>query len=276
MSYCGKNCETCNFKEELSCKGCDPNLDESCEIVRCVKYEVTRVDSCFNCKNRFSCEKYAIRNIVPQERRKEKEINDSKKAFMSSHGSKIRTAFGVLFIITLLYLLIGYITKIPAIKNNSTLYIVISVISPFLTLSKGLVLLKLASYKMFYLKVAILYILDAVATVALLFIGNETISFGLALLLLVIEIYVRLAELKAHSELVFDFDPGLVGTWLGIRKMYLVGLLLIMVTPVVALLFNSIFMVGFYIIAMVIGTILTIVATIRILSAYLKTKQLFS
>ena len=73
--YCGKDCESCALREQLSCSGCRSGPGRTwgteCELARCCQQKGH--ESCQTCSFAAGCRLFSSRNEQPQYRLQERE-----------------------------------------------------------------------------------------------------------------------------------------------------------------------------------------------------------
>lgn len=98
-TYCGKNCDACEYREKLQCKGCKKGpgreLYGDCEVASCCREH--SYNQCAECASRSGCAKYnsAARKAYFRSVQfgSEEEQNEAKVERSESLGTKVRMIF---------------------------------------------------------------------------------------------------------------------------------------------------------------------------------------
>lgn len=223
-TYCGKSCESCEFKVDLSCAGCKtpekgPGSRESgeCELASCCRTQ--ECNACIKCRYVSKCQLYAKRETVPRARINKIKTGRSytddamkKKMWYLSNWMKNY------FVASLIYILVLIVVNASA-TILEPLAMFASVISLAGVIVIIVMLFKLGKEEALYGKAAVFQIVAAAfanlnVIVSLLPRGATVLFESLMNIgVLVFAFLSVVCEVKGHSGILKEADMELSETW---------------------------------------------------------------
>lgn len=241
MSYCGKNCEECTYREELSCVGCTMGPGAAggdCALAKCCREKGH--ESCETCGFKPDCGPLRFRHREPEERGRREAARQRDLSEIAQRLPILRRWLWVLFwmwIPAIIFGVIGGISQvIPVLEWPS------NILGWLYSLAYAFILLKLSAAEKKYKKAGMFYLIEAAFEVALLFIPryNDTATSldvviqdrpdqniwyllvkAVALIPGLLSVYYMY---KAHSEAMAGIDNDLSQKWEKLWKWWVYGL----------------------------------------------------
>lgn len=227
-TYCGKDCESCSYKEELNCAGCKQGpgrvIDGDCKLARCCRDKGH--ENCETCMDRRNCGMWLDKGTMARQRKESLEEETKKKEENIVTAQALAKWVKILFWMVVpieLFTLLGHerVTEIFPILEFPA-----SVASGVMQLVCAWVLLQMSKIDEVYRKPAIFLGLAALLGVISGLIP-DTNGWGLLFSIptLVISLMASYHEFMAHAEVVAPFDVELSEKWNKIWKWYLFGMI---------------------------------------------------
>ena len=215
-TYCGKSCESCQYKEQLCCKGCKNGpgylLTCECELAKCCSKN--NYDTCEVCTERTACWKYKSRDYAAQNRL----MNRSAEKLRSEH--KNRSTFALAKWLTVLcWFLIAFIVLdlaegLPILPDVPALSVTAVFLRQILCVAYGLVLLKMSQQSDHYRTAGIAMLILSAYNILKYFVPVLSMFSGLLTLPAIgLSIFGLYHEYSGHSETVQPFDRQLSDNW---------------------------------------------------------------
>ncbi len=212
-TYCGKSCDECTYRESLGCPGCaaGPGAADSgsCRLASCCRERGH--ERCRMCLDRGSCEMLKRRGSMPENRARE----EAERAAFDARNREKCAFLGkwlwVLFILIVPAIVGDVIGIFPGIVG-----LIGSVISFAVSITYGVILLKLSRESRDYLIAGICYFAAAVLMfVAAPFIAEENFLAVLILLLFAVPpaFFSEFKEYTAHRAVLDGIDDELAEKW---------------------------------------------------------------
>lgn len=232
-TYCGKDCLSCSYKEELNCSGCKQGpgrvIDGDCKLARCCRDKGH--ETCETCLNKRNCGMWLDKGSMARRRLETIEEEAKKKEENIVTAQVLAKWVKILFWLLIpmeLFTLLGHervIAVFPVLELPAT------VASCVVELIYAGVLYRMAKEAEIYKKPALLLGATTVLTLLGLFIPDEN---GWMLLvsipLLVISFVATYFEYMAHAAVVAPFDLELSENWHKIWKWNLYSIIGIFVS----------------------------------------------
>jgi len=229
-AYCKKDCDNCQYKEEIGCFGCKNGFlgdENTCEISLCCKEKGH--DECEGCNYSEGCYKLRSKEYMPQkvidkiEREKEAEIKLKEDAVILAKYTS------VLFWLVVPSMFSGFLTT-EALFGGTFISTFGSAIGVFCSFIYAFSLFKLKNVKERYKTAGICCF---ISTIFSMFLGlvNENNAIWMLMILIpvgIISIVGTYNELTAHSEALSGVDNELSGKWSSLWSWYKISLLVML------------------------------------------------
>ena len=206
MTYCGKSCEYCQWKEELSCEGCKNGPGQAlygdCQLAICCRER--RHETCETCLEREFCSDLEKRSATPQERleRRQRELQLQERT--AAIAPRVAMLLGILFWLVIprgVSVLLGQETLTARLP---VLGMVASVLGSVCNLAYALVLLKLAFASGKYRSAAMCSLVSWGFNAIMLFMKASAVTTVLVVVVMAVTLVSDYFEFHGHGELL---DP---------------------------------------------------------------------
>ncbi len=241
-TYCGKNCETCEYREKLQCKGCKKGpgreLYGDCDVASCCREH--SYNKCAECVSRSGCEKYnsAARKAYFRSVQigSEEEQNEDKVERSESLGTKVRIIF-VLSILQTIFSIFEIVEKVPV------LYYIGAYGSIVVGIIYAVILLLMAQESDRFKTAGVCYMIVALGSIAVGFLLKGLIGALLALVIFVLSCVALYQEIHGYSDTLSGISDTLAMKWCEIWKnllicyivIYACRIILVALLPVLAI-----------------------------------------
>ena len=227
-TYCGKDCASCSYKEDLNCSGCKQGpgrpIDGDCKLARCCRDKGH--ENCETCLNKRNCGMWLDKGNMARQR-KDRIEEEGKKQEECIHVAKelvkwVRILFWMVIPMELLALLGNdkFTELVPALE------LPVTVGSCVVQLVYAGVLYRMSMEKALYRKAAFFLGGSALLGVVSVFVPEVNgWMFLVSIPALVVSLAAIYFEYTAHAEVVASFDWELSENWHKIWKWYLYGLI---------------------------------------------------
>jgi hypothetical protein len=231
-TYCGKNCEACEYREKLQCKGCKNGpgreLYGDCDVASCCREHSLK--QCAECISRTGCEKYnsASRKAYLRSVQfgSEEEQNEEKKERSQNLGKKVRIIF-ILSILQTIFSILSLIEKIPVLYCIGTIgTIVIGIIY-------AIVLLLMAQESDRFKASGICYMMVALGSIVTGVFIKGVLGALLALVVFILSCVALYQEIYGYSDTLSGISDTLSMKWCEIWKNLLICYIVIQVSRII-------------------------------------------
>lgn len=267
MTYCGKICENCAWREEHDCSGCKSGpggRGGDCEIAACCR-EKGHMD-CTTCGFQLNCQQLRAREELPQRRQRRQEAREAKRQWYNETAPLLGKWLWISFWLIVPSTVIGLLTD-EQLHDNLVLGKVGAILTMVLVCVSALCLIKLAPAEPRYRTAGWCSLGSGIMVELAELLELNAVGWGLLLLLpaMGIAMYATYQEYHAHAAVLEGLDDELAAKWLKLWK-WEVGLILgmfgcilvLLIAPVLGLL---VFLAD--IIAMAVVSILSLVYLYR-------------
>ena len=216
-TYCGKNCEECTYKAELSCSGCQSGpgrvISGDCKLAHCCRDKGHA--TCETCELKRNCGKWLDKGNIPRQRMERMQEENEKQKIIAQRAPFLGKWLWVLFWLIVPQIIANFMTGdtmaalVPALEKTGQIGLIICM------LVRILVLLIISREHGSYRIAAIFGIVSVAADVILQMSGIEDvyILFMLAVVQLVIMLFSEYNEYKAHADVVLLVNAGISAQW---------------------------------------------------------------
>lgn len=224
-NFCGKSCETCTFKEQLSCNGCKAGpgstFSGDCGIAKCCRERGH--DTCATCNQKAWCGKHSSAETMADIRLQKQLRELAKRKELEKHISTLAKSLTLIFWLSIASL-------IPGLMSNSLtvvfpgLYTTGQVLMFLFSLTITVVYFRLGRVNRRYRKAALCMGVSVVATfVQGLITGGETPPWTLLISIptAVLGLLWRYNQYTAHSEVLVPVNYDLSEKWMQLWKWYI-------------------------------------------------------
>lgn len=219
QTYCGKDCGSCQWKEQLACEGCKEGPGQpvfgDCELASCCRSG--RHDTCDTCMDRGFCRLLEGKTSIPERRLKKRERDAEQHRRMVAKAPKLVRYLSVLFWLVVPVNVASLLEL--AGRALPVLGMVGEVLGFACELLYGIVLLLLAFAEPRYRTAGILaFAVQAVRLLGL--IPDESVQTILLLPQIGLTPVCQYYELTAHSVLLTGVENDLAGKFQTLWKWY--------------------------------------------------------
>ena len=221
-TFCGKSCQSCTYKENLSCRGCKSNTGDclvaACTLASCCKNK--GYDSCVSCTHYATCAS-ALREGVPQYRLGQPATSahtKDERTYIVQKAPILGQYLWILFWMFIPNILANLMTNDAFVAPSSSVYMFGQGLSLICSIIYGIILLELSSENDHYRIAGICNLLATPSSI----LGQALFGElqGAALLLLFISIFTLAASLYGiyhefigHTEILAPADYNLSEKW---------------------------------------------------------------
>lgn len=228
--FCGKSCETCAWREELDCSGCQTGpgrpFSGDCDIAACCREKGHEV--CGTCGHLAGCPRQRERDRAPEERMRRAEAAAHRRRALDERAPLLGKWLWVLFWLVIPSVLGNLMSNETVLSALPGLRGPGQVLSLLCTLAYGAILWKLRQTEDGYRIAGVCYMAAGVVN-ALAEALQSTIGDGPVVLLLLpvlaVQLYGVYREYNAHAAVLDGADDGLAEKWQKLWK-WEIGLLL--------------------------------------------------
>ena len=217
MTYCGKNCDVCTYREELSCTGCQSGpgrvISGDCKLAGCCREKGH--ETCETCELKRNCGKWLDKGNIPIQRMERRREEEEKQALIKRRAPFLGKWLTMLFRITIVSLVINFLTGDRVISLIPALRMPGLVGSYLCRFSVIYILFVMSKEHIFFRKAAILCGTGVIIGMLSGFIPEEHLWLLLvaALVQIAIELMADYYEYKANAEVVLIVDGRISEQW---------------------------------------------------------------
>lgn len=229
-TYCGKDCETCEYREKLQCKGCKKGpgreLYGDCEVASCCRDNSH--NQCAECISRSGCEKYNSASRKAYFRSvqigSEEEQNEEKVERSESLGTKVR----VIFFLSILQTVFSIM---QLFENKPIIYLTATIGMTVIGIIYAIVLLLMAQDCDRFKTAGICNLIVALGSIVVgLFIGGA-LGALLAIVIYILSCVALYQEIYGYSDSLSGISDTLSMKWCEIWKYLLIFYIVMKVSP---------------------------------------------
>ena len=232
--YCGKDCQTCAYREATECRGC-LSQRQYCEIAQCCRGKGH--ESCETCSFRNGCGKLMGKENVPVSRQRTQELQAAREAEAARRAPVMVKWLKWIFWLIIVSNVINLIGQLPALA------LACEVATTVCGLGVAWALLQLQGEDGRYRTAAICVAIPLLLTLTVQLIsgGGEAPGWSVVLTLpaAIISLVGEYHKCMAHSSVVGSVDSGLGEKWQKIWKWQVIALgsligsiVLVLIVPV--------------------------------------------
>jgi hypothetical protein len=248
-TYCGKNCEECTYKAELSCPGCQIGpgrvLNGECKLARCCREKGH--ETCETCALKRNCGTWLDKGSIPKQRIERISEEEEKQALIARKAPFLGKWLWILFWLIVPQVILNFMTGdtmvalIPALKKPGEIGLVLCLVI------HAVILLILSKEHKHYAFAAMFGLVNSIIYILGLILVNADIYvlFMLAVVQVVIMLIAEHYEYKAHADVVMLADANLSGQWDNCWRWilysyigFIVGLFLLFLLPFLGLIMS--------------------------------------
>lgn len=241
--FCGKNCETCTWRERLACPGCQEGpgrpFSGDCGIAACCREKGHA--ACGTCAHLAGCPKRMGRDRAPGERQLRAETEVQRRREQDRRAPVLGKWLWLLFWLVIPSVLGNLMSNETVTEVLPGLRAPGEVLNLLCMLAYGFILWQLRQLEDGYRTAAVCCAVSAVAG-TLLECLRGTVEDGIVLLLILpvlgVKLYGTYREYTAHAAMLDGADDGLAAKWRLLWK-WEIGLLLGMFGCVVLAIFSA-------------------------------------
>lgn len=225
-TYCGKDCQTCTYREQTNCGGCRSQKND-CTIVQCCVEKGH--ENCGTCGFRDNCRKLMSRDNMPFYIQRQKELQVAREADAARReADAARRApimakwLGLMFWLMIASNVINLLGEIPGLA------LACEIITTLCGLGCAWALLQLQGEDVRYRTAAICMVVPLVVSLVIAVIsgGGEAPAWTLVLSLpaTIVQLVGEYNKCHAHSSVVGGVDEALGAKWEKIWKWQIISL----------------------------------------------------
>lgn len=218
-TYCGKACDQCTWKEQLSCPGCKTGpgqrFNGDCEIAKCVRTKGH--DTCGTCNLKGNCGNLRGKDHNPEYRHRRLQREREEKELLAKRVPVLARWLWILFWLIIPSTVGGLLGNETLAQLSPGLYFAGKLLNAASCLVYGGILLKLGSENYNY-RISGICTLIAGGVTALITLISGTAEPQLWTLLftvpmMIVELVGEYNEYTGHSEVLLKLDPDLSEKW---------------------------------------------------------------
>ena len=243
-TYCGKSCEVCTWKEELSCEGCRQGPGQlvcgDCKLAVCCR--TARHETCQTCMDRRTCSLLESKDRMPEDRLRRRRIEAQQRAELLVRAPVLGKWLTVLFWLFIAFEAVSL--PLSFVQENTPGLVMLSAILELAgTVACGLVFLLLSAEERCYKWAGILFMVTGLVQGLVNLLEETPLSVMLTLAAAVLGLVTRYYELNAYAESVSNVDQALSEQFLSLWKWFLWccgamigGIILALLLPILGIL----------------------------------------
>ena len=212
-TYCGKNCETCNHNESLSCPGCKAGPGGTCSLAKCCRQKGH--EDCSTCSFSGACHLLSQKDMMPRRRQMEQDAKRAREESLKQRAAFFSKWLWPLFWLVIPSIIAGIMTNDTIIKYFPSLFVSGYILKAVTTITYGAILLRLSKEEDMYRipGIAKLFSGSAIGICAVLF--GITLSDALifSLPIAILSLIGEYMEITAHSSILSNIDGELSDHW---------------------------------------------------------------
>ena len=257
-NYCGKGCETCEYKEKLNCFGCKAGpggrFDGDCGIAKCCQERGH--DTCATCNQNEWCSKRSKAETVADIRLQKQEREREKREKLEKQVPLLAKWLTLIFWLSIVSLLPGVISN-DFTKSLPVLHTAGQILNTIISFAIIAVYFAMRKVNRRYQKVALIM---AVTTVVNFLIDGEAAGWIRLVQIAeaVLGLICRHHMYTAHSEILVQADYALSEKWMGLWQWYIritvamiASIVAILILPIIGMLVFIAVGIGFIVISIV-------------------------
>lgn len=217
QTYCGKNCEACTYKAELSCSGCQSGpgrvINGECKLARCCREKGH--ETCETCGFKRNCGMWLDKGAIPKQRMEHKQEEKEKEAVIARRAPFLGKWIWIFFWLIVPQTIANFMTRdaivalVPALEILGQVGLILCVVI------RVLILFLISKEHKYYAFAAMLGLASSAVNILVLLLGIEDIYVlimlaGVQIAVVLISEYY---EYKAHAEVVLIVDGAVSGQW---------------------------------------------------------------
>ena len=216
-TYCGKNCEECTYKTELSCFGCQRGPGRmsggDCKLARCCREKGH--ETCETCGFKRNCGIWLDKGNLPKQRIEHKKEEKEKEALIDRRAPFLGKWIWILFWLIVPQGIANLLTQdvmaalVPALEKPGQTGLVLCVVI------RGVILLLISKEHKSYAFAGVWGMVSSVVSILnlLLEIVDIYVLVMMATLQMVILLLSEYHEYKAHADVVLVVDGIISEQW---------------------------------------------------------------
>lgn len=217
-TLCGKDCQSCSYREPTDCRGC-LSQRQHCEIARCCLGKGHK--DCGTCDFRHSCSKLQRRDNIPFYRQRERELQAAREADDARRAPIMIRWMNTMFWLLIVSYIIGLLGNVRSLAMASEIGAAVC------GLGCAWALLQMGSEDGRYKTAAICRTVSIVVTLVLSLVsgGGETPGWTLLFSIpaAVVELVGEYNKCQAHSSVVGSANAALGRKWEKLWKMNIIS-----------------------------------------------------
>lgn len=215
-TYCGKNCDTCTYREELGCSGCQSGpgraISGDCKLARCCRDKGH--ETCETCAMKRNCGIWLDKGSIPRQRIERKNEEKAQQELISKRAPFLGKWLWILFWLVVPSEIAGIMTMDQVVVAVPALKLPGMVLSMLCSLIYALILLRVSSEHEFYKKAGLFGLGHiALECIGLILESVSALVFVLAIGEIVLGLLLTYHEYKAHGDVVYPVDKELSECW---------------------------------------------------------------
>ena len=215
-TYCGKNCEECTYKAELSCTGCQSGPGRvvigDCKLAHCCRDKGHA--TCETCELKRNCGKWLDKGSIPKQRIERRIELQKEQEIIARRAPLLGKWLWILFWLVVPSEISGIMTMDKVVEAFPLLRVPGLVLGITCSLVYSLILLRISSEHESYRLAGLFGIGSTLLEVFMLILGSTGgLVFLISVIKIVIGLFMTYHEYKAHGESVYPVDVELSECW---------------------------------------------------------------
>ena len=215
-TYCGKNCEECTYKTELSCTGCQSGPGRAvigdCKLAHCCRDKGHA--TCDTCELKRNCGKWLDKGSIPKQRIERRIELQKEQEIIARRAPFLGKWLWILFWLVVPSEISGIMTMDKVVEAFPLLRVPGLVLGITCSLVYSFILLRISSEHESYRLAGLFGIGSTLLEVFMLVLGSTGgLVFLISLIKIVVGFLMTYHEYKAHGESVYPVDAELSECW---------------------------------------------------------------
>lgn len=215
-TYCGKNCEECTYKAELSCTGCQSGpgrvISGDCKLAGCCR-EKGHI-TCETCELKRNCGKWLDKGSIPKQRIERRIELQKEQEMIARRAPFLGKWLWLLFWLVVPSEISGIMTIDKVVEVFPALRIPGLVLGILCSLIYALILLRISSEHESYRWAGLAGIgCSMIEAIILVLESTGWLVIFISLIKNAVVLFVRYHEFKAHGDSVYSVDKELSECW---------------------------------------------------------------
>lgn len=270
-TYCGKNCDDCNYREELKCSGCKSGpgreLYGDCDIAACCRSSC--LQQCTECTRKPACDTYNSATNKAYHRSISANVSKSLEEERLERSTFLGPQVQLIFIFSILQIICNLLSNARVARISINLYFAAEIAGLIVGIVYGIIMISMAHECKRFKFAGIVNVVAPVLAFVLAFIGGGLASFG-NIVIAVLALMAIYQEMYGYSDILAGINNTLSMKWMDIWKKLMIWLIVTVISVVFMLIIPALGYIGFIVacIAIVVLSIIRVITLAETVKAF--------